>query len=491
MPTTNPMVGPGGIRKIVARWVITGELVLESAAHLGSGEEGATVDMALIRDRAEDKPLLSGSSLAGGLRSYIVDRLYGYAKKEPERPGSQRVAKLFGGAREDDIGGQSPLIVFDSICSSQNWISEIRDGVAIHAETGLAEDHKKFDLEVLPSGTTFPIRFELLVANIQKEEDQVSLLATALKGLEKGEIPIGARRSRGLGACRVRNWRVKRFDMTTQEGWRDWLGSNHLHPTKSISLVETIEKAIKSAYSKITLQAQADNRERVQIKVHLVLDAGLLIRSPGTGGADADVTHLFSAEEAILPGTSLAGVLRARALRIARVVRENKHDHEKWIDELFGPRLIGTTNRDFSPQVSRLKITEKPITKSKRLRLNRIKIDRFTGGVVDGALFDEEPVYRGEVEVSLELRNPREGETGLVLLLLKDLLTGDLPVGGTSSVGRGVFKGTATVKIGNKDYTLDPSKPADSATVKVLGHEVQKFHEAKSRSDTASQEETT
>ena len=490
MPTTNPMVGPGGIRKIVARWVITGELVLESAAHLGNGEEGATVDMALIRDRAEDKPLLSGSSLAGGLRSYIVDRIEGYYKEER----SKCVADLFGGAREDDAGSQSPLIVFDSICSSRNWTSEIRDGVAIHAETGLAEDHKKFDLEVLPAGTTFPVRFELLVANTEKEEDQVSLLATALEGLEEGAIPIGARRSRGLGACRVQNWRAKRFDLTTREGWLYWLGSDHLHPIqKNISPEETIKQAIETAYSKIDLQPQADKRKRIQIKVGLVLNAGLLIRSPGTGGADADMTHLFSAGEAILPGTSLAGVLRTRALRIVRVVRANKHDHEKWVDELFGPRLVGTTNQDFRPQASRLKITEKPFTNSKRLRPNRIKIDRFTGGVVDGALFDEEPIYRGEVEVSMELRNPRDGETGLVLLLLKDLLTGDLPVGGTSSVGRGVFRGTATIKIGDKCYTLDPD-PSNSAipeTVKVLNDEVRKFREAKSLSDTASQEETT
>ena len=252
-----------------------------------------------------------------------------------------------------------------------------------------------------------------------------------------------------------------------------------------------MRKRSKPLIRKSDLQTQADNRKRVQIKVHLVLDAGLLIRSPGTGSADADVTHLFSAGKAILPGTSLAGVLRARALRIARVVRENKNDHEKWVDELFGPRLVGTTNRDFRPQASRLKITEKPFNNSKRLRLSRIKIDRFTGGVVDGALFDEEPVYRDEVEVSLELRNPQEGETGLVLLLLKDLLTGDLPVGGTSSVGRGIFRGTATVKIGDEDYTLDPSKPADSATVQVLDDEVQKFHDAESLKDTASQEETT
>ncbi len=491
MPTNNPMIGPGGIRKIVARWVITGELVLESAAHLGSGEEGATVDMALVRDRAENKPLLTGSSLAGGLRSYVVDRIHGYYKEERSKP--KRVANLFGVAREDDEGGQSPLIVFDSICCPPtNWTPEIRDGVAIETETGLAEDHKKFDLEVLSSGTMFPVRFELLVAETNMEEEQVLLLATALKGLEEGEIPIGARRSRGLGACRVQNWRVKRFDLTKQIGWLDWLGSDHLHPTQNINSEKNIESAIQTAYPKITLKAQVDNRERIQIKVRLVLNAGLLIRSPGTEGGDADVTHLSSAGKAILPGTSLAGVLRARALRIARVVRASKHDPEKWVDELFGPRLIVTTDPNFRPpQASRLKITEKPITGSKRLRLSRIKIDRFTGGVVDNALFDEEPVYRGEVEVCMELWSPRDGETGLVLLLLKDLLTGDLPVGGTSSVGRGVVSGTATVTIDGKDYTLDPGKSADSETVQVLDDEVQKFHYAESLNNTASEEETT
>ena len=495
MPANNhPMVGPGGIRSIAARWVITGELVLDSAAHLGNGEEGETVDMALVRNRADNVPLLSGSSLAGGLRSYSLDRLDGYAEEEPTtRDGGSAnqvqadrakrlkiVADLFGGARGDDEGSQSPLIVFDSICRSpENRAPEIRDGVAIETHTGLAEDHKKFDLEVLPPGTKFPLRFELIVADPKTEQTQVPLLVTALSGLEGGEIPIGARRSRGLGACRVTSWRVKRFDLTTDKGWLAWLGSDHQQPfPRNGVLVKTIAQAARKAFEQIALLD--DKRTRIRITAHLVLDAGLLVRSPGTGAADADVAHLFSGGEAVLPGTSLAGVLRTRALRIARVVRNGESDAEKWVDNLFGSRLAGTTDPNFQPHASRLKITEKPIAGSQRLRPNRIRIDRFTGGVVDGALFDEEPIYGGQVEIALELRNPRPGETGLVLLLLKDLLTGDLPVGGTSSVGRGVLKGTATVKIGNKDYTLDPSEQADDNTVQVLNKKVREFHDAAS-----------
>ena len=484
MPANNhPMVGPGGLRSIAARWVITGELVLDSAAHLGNGEEGETVDMALVRDRAENIPLLSGSSLAGGLRSYAVDRLYGYAAEESKQ--HQNIANLFGGVRGDDEGSQSPLIVFDSICRPpKNWAPEIRDGVAIEAHTGLAEDHKKFDLEVLPPGTKFPLRFELIVADLKTEQAQVSLLVTALSGLEGGEIPIGARRSRGLGACRATSWRVKRFDLATKQGWLDWLGSDHQQPfPRDDGSATKIAQVVETAFGETASPNQEDKRARIRITAHLVLDAGLLVRSPGTGAADADVTYLFSGGKAVLPGTSLAGVLRARALRIARAVRNGKNDAEKWVDNLFGPRLAGTTDPNFQPHASRLKITEKPIADSQRLRPNRIRIDRFTGGVVDGALFDEEPVYRGQVEVALELRNPRPGETGLVLLLLKDLLTGDLPVGGTSSVGRGVLRGTATVKIGNEDYALDPGEQADDDIVQVLNKKVQEFHDAASLGD--------
>jgi len=45
------------------------------------------------------------------------------------------------------------------------------------------------------------------------------------------------------------------------------------------------------------------------------------------------------------------------------------------------------------------------------------------------------------IELKLELRQPEKYEIGLLLLLLKDLWTGDLPVGGTSSIGRGRLQG--------------------------------------------------
>ena len=97
------------------------------------------------------------------------------------------------------------------------------------------------------------------------------------------------------------------------------------------------------------------------------------------------------------------------------------------------------------PFASRVEVNETVVNTVKTdLVQNRVSIDRFTGGARDTALFNEQPIFGGtdsDLVVELKLLNPACREIGLVLLLLKDLWTGDLPLGGESSVGRGRFKG--------------------------------------------------
>jgi CRISPR/Cas system CSM-associated protein Csm3 (group 7 of RAMP superfamily) len=75
---------------------------------------------------------------------------------------------------------------------------------------------------------------------------------------------------------------------------------------------------------------------------------------------------------------------------------------------------------------------------------NRVKIDRFTGGSFPTALFSEQPVWGKQdtaLTAKITVQQPTKAHIGLVLLLLKDLWTGDLPLGGEISVGRGRLKG--------------------------------------------------
>ncbi|MEZ4622951.1 MAG: RAMP superfamily CRISPR-associated protein [Caldilineaceae bacterium] len=169
----------------------------------------------------------------------------------------------------------------------------------------------------------------------------------------------------------------------------------------------------------------------------------------------------------MLSGTSLAGALRARALRIANTVGRRG---ESFLDDLFGYRVKDTAEereqfkRGENPlTASRLWVEETEVKEPEPLVQSRVKLDRFTGGSYPGALFSQEAAWgkaetRINVKLSLQahVRAARQdAEIGLLLLLLKDLWSGDLPLGGESSVGRGRLAGEwATVTIGTTEWTF-------------------------------------
>ncbi len=174
------------------------------------------------------------------------------------------------------------------------------------------------------------------------------------------------------------------------------------------------------------------------------LEGSMIIRS-GYDKADApDIVHLHSNRNGkpipVLSGTSLAGALRARAFRIANTIGGEEKASEL-INRLFGPEIKSPADKAYS---SHLITTENEITNPLSLVQQRIKIDRFTGSSFPSALFDEQPIFEQKgtnVSLSTQIQNPENAQIGLLLLLLKDLWTGDLPLGGEASIGRGRLSG--------------------------------------------------
>lgn len=446
-------------RSLKARWTLESTLTLATAAHFG-GQGDSSLDMPVLRCGRTEQPLLPGTTLAGALRDYSLDRLAGYANEsggaapEPsawEEIDKNKLSVLFGAARGDDEGSQSPLIVFDALGSLPGDLpgTEVRDGVMIETATGTAADHKKFDYEVLPPGTMFALRFDVLVANDHDECLMLSLLCASLDGLGNGDIRIGMRRSRGLGELSCANWKARRFDLSMRQGWLEWIGSHHEHPAESVTNAASdarlaIERASDDRLSLVAAEAVVDKRKRVIIEADVNILGDVLIRSPNTQAAGPDVMHLASGGTPVISGASLTGVVRAQALRIAQLVRGvgRSQAENDWITPLFGPRYESTKSAALTMTASRLRISERPIANGHAQRVTRVAIDRFTQGTVPTALFEEQPHVGGAVSLRFEIRDAREGELGLLLLVLKDLLTGQLPVGGASSVGRGVLLGT-------------------------------------------------
>jgi CRISPR/Cas system CMR subunit Cmr4 (Cas7 group RAMP superfamily) len=476
---------PGGVRRMTARWVVTGNLTLTSAANFG-GQDDSAVDMAVLRDPKDGGPLLPGTTLAGALRSYLADRLGGYGSQENER-----VERLFGfcriegkGSQRVDTGDQSPFIIFDSLGNLPDGkVVEIRDGVAIEPKSGIAAPGKKFDMEVIPAGTIFPVHFELIIADQENEDCLLADLATALDGLSNGDIPIGARRTRGLGAAKASDWNAARYDLTADKGWLDWILSEVDTGAllKTGDRFETSRNAIAAAKPDFQLLEIPDRRRRLLIDAMLSCSSGLLVRSPATEANAPDAVHLTSGGQSILPGTSLAGVLRNRAMKIAHLVRKNRGDGVTWVNRIFGPPPVDENDLI----ASRLRVSESAIVDGTRMRPTRIRIDRFTQGVHKGALFDEEPEYNGKAQVRMELRleneNPKDDDAmcGLLLLLLKDLLSDDIHVGGASAVGRGRVSGTAAVCLPDgKTVNIGPNLAISDEDKALFNTMIKAFHQA-------------
>jgi CRISPR/Cas system CSM-associated protein Csm3 (group 7 of RAMP superfamily) len=439
-------------RQIGERWVIEGNLVLQTPTHLGNGDTDGIVDMPLLLDEATGRALLPGTSLAGALRNYLRERRHGFE----QRAADALIEALFGGEKGNDEGNQSALIIDDALGEMPGI--ELRDGVRIDpitrtakidVDNGILRGYK-YDLQLLEAGTTFPLRMELLLSRGNDQQQMKQMLALALHGLEAGEIAIGLRKRRGFGVCRVERWRVTRYDFTKPTDLLAWLAEDH--PDWKFAPGDQRSGQHIADLLEVSLEQVEDRRNRCRIHAQFIIDGSLLIRA-GFGEQDRgpDTVHLHSARpggarKPVLSGTSLAGALRHRAERILRTIG-NAAQATTMIDNMFGPARITSGDKQ-KARSSRLIVSETVIENPMNLVQNRIRIDRFTGSVHGTGLFNEQPVFGKNdtlVAIDLTLRNPQDAEIGLLLLLLKDLWTGDLPLGGEAGIGRGRLKGVAAV----------------------------------------------
>lgn len=103
---------------------------------------------------------------------------------------------------------------------------------------------------------------------------------------------------------------------------------------------------------------------------------------------------------------------------------------------------------------------------------HRIKIDRFTGGVMTGSLMNDIPT-KGEIRFNITYRKKGDKHfdkyaVGLLALALRDLGTENLSLGGGSSIGRGRFKGdTMYIDDGEDIIEIDFNKKTISNEKKL------------------------
>ena len=411
---------------VVRRLYARGIWVLHSPGHFGGSKTGRA-DMCLLRDQ-HGHPFVPAASIAGAARSYLARYSLPWLKYQDglthELPALKR---LFGGADKNDT--MSALIVDDAACDKT--ATTIRDSVRIDHKTGSAAAQAKFDVEIIECGTGFELNLQCIVRHGDLHDNVCMLekwFLALLHGFQTGDIHLGARTRRGYGRGKVEAWDIRDLQMKEPADVMAWLQ-------------DTVWSRPASALMPCPLPA--DQRRYVHMQVDFALCTSLLIRSPSAGPQDPDVVHLQSGQQPVVPGTSMGGAFRHRATLIATVIGWSKDA----VNEMFGPVHKQQTPAAHQEGLwaSRVSIEEQTVSHVEPKRQHRVAIDRFTGGSLPGALFNEEPIFPQQpaphLRLRLTLEEPNDAEIGLLLLTLRDFWYGHAALGGETGNGRGTLQG--------------------------------------------------
>ena len=411
---------------IVRRLYARGKWKLNSVAHFG-GDETGIADMCLLRD-AEGYPFIPGASIAGAARSFLAQQSLPWVEYQ-KRDEGKILKQLFGGAGKND--NMSALIVADATC--KNSQTSIRDGVRVDTCSGSAAEGAKFDVEVVERGTEFELCLACVIREGDKNKKLEKLFLALLHGFKAGEIRLGARTRRGYGRGKVASWKIRDLKMNDPEDVMAWLR----------------DKVWSRPPSNLTPgPLPSDQRQYFRLEANFFLRTSLLIRSSPSEPKDPDAVHLHSAGKPVVPGTSFAGAFRHRASMIADTIGWS----EKAVSEIFGPvHEQGTKDSQKDLWASRVWIEEKLVKNVESRWQDRVAIDRFTGGSLQSALFNEKPMFpiclkdlkkpKPHLRLVVKLEEPEDEEIGLLFLTLRDFWNGHAALGGETSNGRGTLQG--------------------------------------------------
>jgi len=237
---------------------------------------------------------------------------------------------------------------------------------------------------------------------------------------------------------------------------------------------------------------------QADITIEITVEGPLLIKSGREGGADPalpDMQFVRTNGRIYLPGSSLKGVFRSYAEKIARTAGArccNPFENDTSSRDCFCGKLLEKDGdgaaiykkscvvcRLFgsTAMASRIKFNDAHAIGDLRSEIRTgVAIDRMLGSVAHGP-FDFEVITSGTFETSIHLRNFELWQLGLLGLVLRDMSEGLIPIGFGKSRGLGDVK--AKVKEIKTRYlggfTSDPETTVLGIGAIVKGKEAERY----------------
>ena len=442
-------------------------LVLEtrSACSITTGFGDGNFDSELVRD-ANDLPTIPGSSLAGLLR-HLYQRHNG-TEKTQQLFGMQQGAtglpskvNISSGALLNSCGQAAAGIEFQpqqlerdevfrhALQSQERPIT--RDRVRLN-HRGVAADAGKFDRAVLPAGNRFAVELTLW-SKIDDDPDWKKLL----KLLHHPLFRLGGNTRAGLGAVQIVRQHSRHYDLCKAD---DAVAFRQLE--RSITATTGLER--QDGWSNPDFDGVITARATLNPLAFWRVGQGdqslATQRDPARKPADllpklepvidwCDGSGRYSYQTLLVPGSSMKGAIAHRVAYHYNRLRGNfvqQHAKEELADNPAVDQLFGFIHDTEGGQVGRLLIDDfaTHVGFEQVATMMHNAIDRFTGGVRDRMLFEEELIWMQPIELSITIDTKTSIEPDVRTALdwaLQDLLQGRLALGSGSGKGHGYFSG--------------------------------------------------
>ncbi|SUP43061.1 RAMP superfamily CRISPR-associated protein [Veillonella criceti] len=434
---------------VIQKIKIEGTVELMSPLIIGAGDGavGASVevDSQVVKDKAE-RPFIPGTSLAGALRHWAWNTTNSTVALKDELDedfDEVGISSILFGDFNSKIGStQSAIIINDIVLEDANIV--FREGVAIDSVVNVGIDGHKYDFEVVERGATGKLHIEITLRRVHENylSELEQLIKTLVDQLKAG-IRLGGSTTKGFGKIASSDITAYFYDFSKFEEVKQWLCNKPSSNQYEGSLSNV-------SFATNTFYADIEGR----------IDSSLIIRDYGIDfkGEKINAVQFKSGKNGHLlptiPGTTVKGVLRKQAEYICRRLGID----ESKLDPLMGIDLDFRTKQGAK---SRFIVDEVYISEGvKEVKQSRIRVDRFTGGVIDSALFTNIPLWQekesgNNVKIHFEIERCQEWEAGLALCLIKDICTGRIPFGGEKSIGKGRIIGeSVNIRYDGQEFNI-------------------------------------
>ena len=388
---------------------------------VGSGSSDFLQDSPIQKDW-NGLPMILGTSIAGVLRKDYkgdVEDIFG------ETNGSK---VIFSNALLLDSTNkvhETLLLEKNDFLKNFNTLP-IREHTAITSK-GIAKDHSKFDEEVLYKGSRFKFSIEMI-----GDENDSQTWKDILNLLSKSSFRLGGGSTKGFGKLKILEIKEAMFALNDE---------SYINLTSSLN--ENFGAIFKPTvtddnYTTYRLELKADD---------------FFMFGSGFGDDDADATPVYekvvdyekgglSDKKVLIPASSIKGAIAHRTTYHYNLLEKLFIGNEKAresISEIFGE---AKSDKDEGSK-GRVLFADLYQDKKQTKVFDHVKIDRFTGGAMDGALFQEKTISDTTPFV-MEILVEKEVDERCVQAYektLDDICNGMLPLGGSVNRGHGVFSG--------------------------------------------------